>query len=388
MHRFGLFLLIAIFLFISHPDSPAARTWYVKADGSGDVPTIQAGIDSAKVGDVVLVAAGTYTWSNQGTGDEYAMIKFWRGVTGFDIRSESGPDETILDAEWNGRVMYVQAENDITIEGFTITRGRAPLTTNSGGGLIGHLSYPVIRNCVFTGNTAQYGGGFWFGGVSELFVEDCTFYGNTAELGGGIFLINSSDHTVFRNCSVYHNIADRNGGGVFVYRYRVALEECVIYNNTAGEKGGGLHCERFEPSWVTNCTIVKNNAGEGGGIGLLLNSVLTVNNSIIAYNRGGGALYLGIDCTLEIGCSDIFDNIGGDDLPPGTIDTGGNFSLDPQFCGIQGSGNFYLQNDSPCMPFNNPDGVLCALIGAYGSGCGSVSVEEKSWGSIKKIYKK
>ncbi len=386
MQRLGLSLLVASILLISHSDDLSSRTWYITADGTGDAPTIQAGIDSAAVGDVVLVAAGTYTWSNQGTGDDYGMIRFWRGVSGFDVRSESGPDVTFLDAEWQGRVMYIQAENDITIEGFTFTRGRAPTSYDSGGGLIGHLSFPVIRNCVFTGNTAQYGGGFWFGGVSDLTVEDCEFYGNTAEYGAGIFLINSSGESVIRDCSVHNNIADRRGGGVFVYRYKVEFDECVVYGNSADQAGGGFAWEEYEPSEITHCTIARNTAPEGGGIYLFLGSALTVRYSIIAWSREGGALYRGSDCALEIGCSAIYGNVGGDELPPGTVDTGGNFFLDPQFCGIRGSENYYLQSDSPCMSFNHPYGAFCPLIGAFPSGCGSVSVEEKSWGCIKKIY--
>lgn len=61
-----------------------------------------------------------------------------------------------------------------------------------------------------------------------------------------------------------------------------------------------------------------------------------------------------------------------------------NFSADPMFCG---EGNYYLQSDSPCALGNQPDGIDCGLIGPLPVGCGPVSVETKTWGGVKAIYR-
>jgi len=65
-----------------------------------------------------------------------------------------------------------------------------------------------------------------------------------------------------------------------------------------------------------------------------------------------------------------------------------NFSLDPQFCGIEGSENYYLRSSSPCAPGNTPPGGFtdCGLIGPLPVGCGVVRAEETSWGRVKALY--
>ncbi len=60
LHTLTMALLVVVIPVTCH-----SRTWYIKLDGTGDAPTIPAGIDSAQAADTVLVAPGTYTWTNQ-----------------------------------------------------------------------------------------------------------------------------------------------------------------------------------------------------------------------------------------------------------------------------------------------------------------------------------
>jgi hypothetical protein len=64
-----------------------------------------------------------------------------------------------------------------------------------------------------------------------------------------------------------------------------------------------------------------------------------------------------------------------------------NFSLDPQFCGVPGSGNYFLQSTSPCAPWNHPLGASPILIGPLPVGCGAVSAKERTWGGVKALYR-
>jgi hypothetical protein len=57
--------------------------------------------------------------------------------------------------------------------------------------------------------------------------------------------------------------------------------------------------------------------------------------------------------------------------------------IDPLFCD-QEAGDFTLREGSPCLP-EDPFG--CGLVGALGQGCGAVSIESKSWGAIKGLYR-
>jgi hypothetical protein len=82
----------------------------------------------------------------------------------------------------------------------------------------------------------------------------------------------------------------------------------------------------------------------------------------------------------------VDDVVGSVDPAVDIPSTNGNFSLDPQFCGIEGSGNYFLQSTSPCLPENNPLGEQY-LIGPLSAGCGAVRVQLRTWGGVKALYR-
>jgi hypothetical protein len=367
----------------------AARTWHVVADGTGDVPTIQTAIDSAASGDEIVVGPGTYTWANQGSGTDYGLIRFLRGRNGITMRSEAGAAATVLDAQQQGRVIYLQGYNTVAIEGFTITGGKAPLFGDlQGGGIIAHLCPAVFRDCVITGNSAARGGGLWCGGWSSMQFLQCTFEGNWADYGAGMYFINSVPTPYIYESTIKLNIAAVRGGGVYAYNNALTFESSVLAGNTAGERGGGLYANAIHPSSMARCTVSENRSEvAGGGIYMSASSDLTMTGSIVAFSGKGGGLWVDPAAPLTIGCSDIYGNAGGDGIPAHAVDTGGNFSLDPRFCGERGSFDFAVRGESPCASGNHPGGMDCGQIGARTAGCGGVEVETRSWGAIKALYR-
>jgi hypothetical protein len=149
----------------------SARTWYVTPDGTGDAPTIQAGIDSAwsgGLGGFVVVASGTYYESG---------IQMRSRVI---LESETGdPDDVTIDAQWHDTVMYCDSlEARTTVAGLTFARGLPSDPAGEGGGIRCRSGSPIISNCVFRDNVCLRGGGAHgpHAGIPSL--NCCDIFGN------------------------------------------------------------------------------------------------------------------------------------------------------------------------------------------------------------------
>lgn len=366
------------------PTPSTARVWTVVLDGSGDAPTVQAAIDSSAAGDEIVVGPGRYTWTNQGGGDvDRGMIVFLREKSGMIFRSSHGPGQTILDAEYRSRTIYLQGMNGNTIEGFTVTGGQSTAYGDHfGGGFFTHISSDVVRDCVFRGNRAAIGAGLvCAGGGSSIRIEDCLFEMNEASsYGGGVAITGSSPVSQVTRCVFRDNVSARFGGGLAVVYDPVDLRDCVFLRNEAGERGGGYFGTGNPGGTVDRCTAVANHAPEGSGI-YIGSSTMTVTSTIAAFNFGNGFDTDGAP-GIAAGCLDIFGNAGGDFLPAGVADLGYTIFLDPLFCD-RAAGDLTLRENSPCLPIFHPETLACGRIGALPAACGAVPVAERSWGAVK-----
>jgi predicted outer membrane repeat protein len=339
MNRLALTLSTTLLVLVN---TVSARTWYIMPDGTGDAPTIQAGIDSATTGDEVVLANGTFGGPGNRDIDYHG-----KAVT---VRSESGdPAMCIVDCPGD----YFEPHR-----GFYFNSGEGPGSVLEG---------VTITNA-------------WAGG------------GLPDNLGGGVYCKNQSSPTI-ANCFFIRNHAERGGGAISCRDYSSpTLTNCVLASNSAGWYGGGLRCEDYSSPTFTNCTFWGNSAHYGGGVYCISWSSPILLNTIITLSTDGEAVYCydGYGtCDPNLGCCDLYGNVDGDwvGCVADQCDTNGNFSACPSFC-FAGAGDFHLCDGSPCAPGNHPDGYGCGLIGALdvGCSCGPTATETATWSAIKSRY--
>lgn len=347
------------------------RTWYVHPDGSGDAPTIQAGIDSAAASDTVLLANGMY----RGVGNRGIDYR-GKAIT---VRGKSGvPEVCIVDCESADRGFHINGgDAETRLEALTILHGRASYgsgLSHLGGGLFCENSTdgPRIADCRFLMNHAEGHGGAVHGGFSgSPTFTNCQFSYNTTDASGGAFLCGYGAAGVcspaFTNCEFYGNTSASYGGAVFGGNPddgAVSFLNCTFSQNSA-DAGGAIY-SNFHASFVSHCTFYGNSAPAGGGL-YCYNSSPTIEYSIVAFGADGGAIHCYGSGDPGLTCCDIYGNVEGDwtGCIADQAHLSGNCSTNPYFCDPSAR-EFALASLSYCLPENNSCG---ALIGAHGWGC-------------------
>jgi predicted outer membrane repeat protein len=323
------FALLAAGLFV-----PAhATTWHVPSQ----CPTIQAGVDSAAVGDTVRVTCGTYY--------EHDIVM----KSGVCLISETGEADCVtIDAQQRGRVIYCLNVDDATsIVGFTITGGFATggeFQDGAGGGIYCEDSFPTVANCTFLDNGSALAGGGLFCGTNEgtgltgralpheggpgppvrsgpevtgctfsgnsspnggaalcyqcsPTLTDCSFTGNTAELGGGMYC--ASDATSLVDCTFFGNQADVSAGGIYISAWStMTVTDCEFLHNASARHGGAVRSEQASSPTFTRVTFARNVAVWSGGAALCEDGFPSFDEVEFRTNTAGGSGG-GIKCDLS-----------------------------------------------------------------------------------------
>lgn len=333
---------------------------------SEEYPTIQSAINASTDGDTILVAPSTYT----GDGNRDLYMPWWQIV----LKSESGPDNTIIDCEGSSddqhRGLYLDyyGSPDNVVDGFTF-RGGYDQYGNGGAIWIDNVS-PKIKNCTFENNSGHALNCTW----AYPIVSNCRFIGNTGDYGGAVRC--SGGEAQFTNCTFENNSAQYNGGALYCTWSSPKVTDCLFDGNSA-QQGGAISSLYYPEDagssmLLANCTFVKNSANTGAGIYLDTAGTPSILNCIIAFSPQGEAIYVNGAGGPTLFCCDIFANAGGDWTGDIASQQGvnGNFSLDPFFCDFA-NGNYQITGNSPCAAANNS---CKALIGLYDVGCGATEI--------------
>jgi hypothetical protein len=281
-----LYSILTLTFLIGVPCRAEARTWYVKPDGSGDARTIQAGVDSAEAGDLVLLAPGTFTWTTQAPIGE-TMVLLKPGIT---LRGEAGAEATVIDAEMQGRGLRCEDTGVVHIQDLTVTRGffdrLYPIPEGYGSGILSlGNSQPVITRCILRENVSLFG-----------------------NLGGGIACLDGG--ATITDCQFLSNVAGYGAQGAGIYVRGGRVSGCMILNNRNvgdGAAGGGMRSDNSE---VENCWFEANrciaaSAAAGAAIlawgGVIRRSIFIENQvQVEAYGNGeGGAIWCPQDVEIS-----------------------------------------------------------------------------------------
>jgi len=334
-----------------------------------DYNTIQAAINAADHGDIILAGPGTYQENINFIGKRIV------------IQSTSGPDLTIIDGQMFGSVVrFMNNEgSDSILDGFTITNGSGTIVglLFNGGGVFCLNSTPTIKNNIIARNYTDRGAGIFCQGASPM-ISNNVITENAASFGGGILGIHYSSPFIVGN-TVSKNFGYTNGGGIQMgYNSNPAIHNNLIYENFAGNAGGGIILSYYCNSKITNNTIYKNSAVNiGGGICLWAEASPVIKNSIVYGNSAptGSELYIGwliggypycyvkvSHCNFKGGAAAVFLDTGH------TLDWGvGNIDSDPIFLD-PANGDFHLSQD-PCQP-----GVINPSVNSGSSYSGNVNL--------------
>ncbi|MCP4544403.1 MAG: PKD domain-containing protein [Chloroflexi bacterium] len=314
------------------------------ANDAAPCATVQQAVDVSVPGDEIRVATGVYTGVHArprnditSTGVVTQVVYVSQTVT---IRGGYNADfsawnpaayTSTLDAQGQGRVLYIVGDISTTIEGLHITGGDAAgmegfidplweITYDAGGGVYVVTATVTISNNQVFSNTGSMSGGLhlhksansvlnentfthnYGGGAGGLYLfhsDNAILNGNTITLnngsGVGGLMLNENDNATLTGNIVSGNQADSVAGLALYNSHNATIGENIISDNVAWNNGGMMlsHCDNAA---VVGNTLTGNDAGadgRGGGLHVYYSTATLTGNIVFSNTAGyGGGLRL------------------------------------------------------------------------------------------------
>lgn len=295
--------------------------------------SVQQAVDASASGSDVVKIAGTCSGVNNQAG--LAQVVYLdKPLTlqgGYTITNWTLPDpqaySTTLDAQGDGRVLYLDVGAEATLLGLRLTGGDAEGLgggapgMDTAGGVYAISATLTMQNCELFGNMADNSGGMDLAWTPATLTENW-IHNNTANADGGGLTFYYSPVTLTHNLISENQaglVYGGDGAGVsgFGDGEVIQLEHNTILSNTAlynialdeGGLGGGVSFENVIVGLSGN-TLEENDAGEDGGGIYLYHTDATLDGNLVASNTAdqkGGGVFLE-ECYGQLANNAIVDN--------------------------------------------------------------------------------
>ena len=183
----------------------------------------------------------------------------------------AGPGATSLTISGNNESRIFDATRDLTIQDLTLADGNA----DGSGGAINGDDVTILRSRLVNNTASSQGGAIFINPFGDLVVTDSELSGNTADEGGAISINAGPGFTAsgeIGNSTISGNTAD-NGGGIYARGANLSVRNSTIAFNS----GGGIQSvanSYSNSAIVTDSIIAQNSISDFDGEVRIFDSLL------------------------------------------------------------------------------------------------------------------